>query len=186
MPLCRTLFESWTIPTQRFDDTLSFKRDWLDYKNGFSDGRELDGNCWIGLEKMHQLTTNGRYRLRFLLNFAIDDHWRQADYDSITIDSEKHRYRWHFGKYSGNAGDAVRYDDDKWNLQDMPFSTCDHAATSYCTDKYKNCWWFNNCMQASLTCHYKKGRCYQWLAPSLPPGSEAGYLKASIMVIQKN
>ena len=185
LPLSRALFEFWTILRQRFDDTLSFKRDWMDFKNGFSDEREPNGNFWIGLEKMHQLTTNERYRLRFL-NFAIDGQWRQADYDNITIDSEKNRYQWHFGEYSGDAGDALRYNDDKWNLPDMPLSTCDHTATSFCTGKYKCGWWFNNCMQASLTCGYNRSKSYQWLAPWLPPESEDGHLKASIMMIQKD
>jgi len=39
-----------------------FNRSWVEYKVGFNDTR---GNYWLGNELLHQLTTSGRYKLRF-------------------------------------------------------------------------------------------------------------------------
>ena len=39
---------------RRISDSVDFDRDWDDYVNGFG---EVDGNYWIGLEEIHQLTT---------------------------------------------------------------------------------------------------------------------------------
>ena len=39
---------------RRISDSVDFNRDWDDYVNGFG---EEDGNFWMGLEEIHQLTT---------------------------------------------------------------------------------------------------------------------------------
>ena len=39
---------------RRISDSVNFDRDWDDYVNGFG---EEDGNYWMGLEEIHQLTT---------------------------------------------------------------------------------------------------------------------------------
>ena len=36
------------------DGTVNFYRDWKDYLSGFGD---LDGEFWLGLNKIHRLTT---------------------------------------------------------------------------------------------------------------------------------
>ena len=179
---------NWTILTQRFDASLSFNRNWTKYKNGFSDGSGANGNFWIGLENMHRLTTSTNYRLRFLLRALNDSNWYFADYDSIVIDSESGKYRWHFGNYSGNAGDSLRFGTTKI-LQNQTFSTCDVGgdtrAWTNCACTYASGWWFNSCFMASLTGAYGT-QDYQWAYPSQPVGfGRYGQLRASIMMIQK-
>ena len=49
---------AWTIIQRRMNGTVDFYRNWIDYKNGFGD---LNGEFWLGNEKMHQLTNQGRY-----------------------------------------------------------------------------------------------------------------------------
>ena len=179
---------NWTILTQRFDASLSFNRNWADYKNGFSDGSGANGNFWIGLENMHRLTTSTNCRLRFLLLALDDGNWYIADYDSIVIDSESGKYRWHFGNYSGNAGDSLRFGDTHI-LQDQLFSTCDvdsdtHAWTN-CACTYESGWWFDNCYMASVTGVYGTID-YIWADPNQPVGFDRyGQLRASFMMIQK-
>ena len=186
--LSMVFFNRWIILTQRFDNSLNFDRNWQAYQYGFNDGRGKDGNFWLGLEKMHQLTYSGQYQLRFLLQRAVDDLWHEAYYDLIKIDSEAQNYRWHFGLYSGDAGDALRYDNKEWNLQDMEFATCDHPGSRgpYCPCKYSSGWWYKGCMEASLTAkNYADENGYEWNAPGQSPYfSQTSHLKASLMLIR--
>ena len=100
--------------------------------------------------------------------------WFYADYDSITIASEVDKYRWHFGTYQGNAGDALRYDTADHLLEDMMFTTCDsdndRAYGENCACVYTGGWWMNYCFEASLTGNSRTDD-YDWLAVSQPSAS---------------
>ena len=43
----------WTVLQRRMDGTVNFNRDWADYNKGFGD---LDGEHWLGLNKIYQIT----------------------------------------------------------------------------------------------------------------------------------
>ena len=46
----------WTIIQRRVDGTLDFDRTWQEYANGFG---VPNGEFWLGLEAIHQLTSAG-------------------------------------------------------------------------------------------------------------------------------
>ena len=172
---------NWIVFTQRFDATLNFNRGWIDYRQGFGNF-SVRGNFWLGLETMYQLTNSSAYRLRFLLQAYTSGQWYYADYDQITIASEANKYRWHFGTYTGDAGDALRYSTN-WNLQDMLFSTSD-SSNGYCTT-YHFGWWYNNCFYASVTGDYTSHN-YCWYSSSQPAGfGDYGKMTASLMMIRR-
>jgi len=51
----------WIIIHQHLGKDFDWNRTWDEYKAGFG---SIDGNFWLGLEKMHLLTQSQPYRLR--------------------------------------------------------------------------------------------------------------------------
>ncbi|KAJ8041591.1 Ryncolin-4 [Holothuria leucospilota] len=77
----------WTIIHRRFDGSLTFKRNWEDYKFGFG---FLSTEYWVGNDKLSYLTNQDVYELRIDIvlsngssfyfkynSFRISDEWRQ-------------------------------------------------------------------------------------------------------------
>ncbi|EDW49865.1 GM19744 [Drosophila sechellia] len=92
----------WMVIQRRidgsFDDVISSK-----LKPGCGD---LGGEFWLGLEKLHKMTTNRRMELYIQL-VDFDDVSAYARYDHFVIGGAKENYKLLcIGKYSGNAGDA--------------------------------------------------------------------------------
>ncbi|XP_016386167.1 microfibril-associated glycoprotein 4-like, partial [Sinocyclocheilus rhinocerous] len=51
----------WTVIQRRMDGSVNFYRPWKQYKRGFGN---VEGEYWLGLENMYQLTRNNKYMLR--------------------------------------------------------------------------------------------------------------------------
>lgn len=60
----KTAGGEWTVIQKRLDGSVDFYRGWADYKRGFGN---LNGEFWLGLDKMHQLTKAGRNIIRIEL-----------------------------------------------------------------------------------------------------------------------
>ncbi|XP_033159005.1 fibrinogen-like protein 1 isoform X2 [Drosophila mauritiana] len=92
----------WMVIQRRidgsFDDVINSK-----LKQGCGD---LGGEFWLGLEKLHKMTTNRRMELYIQL-VDFDNVSAYARYDHFVIGDAKENYKLLcLGKYSGNAGDA--------------------------------------------------------------------------------
>jgi len=94
---------------QKVHRSDTFNRSWAEFKIGFNDTR---GNYWLGNDLLHQLTHNGRYKLRFELQF-LNLSWYWAEYSSFSVDSEASNYTLAIGGYWGNAGDALSVQNGK-------------------------------------------------------------------------
>ena len=70
--------------------------DWSDYKNGFGN---LNGEFWLGLDKIHRLTTT-KNRLRVDLEDTASKT-AYAEYNMFAVTSEKTKYKLSLGTYSG-------------------------------------------------------------------------------------
>ncbi|XP_062131951.1 fibrinogen-like protein 1 isoform X2 [Drosophila sulfurigaster albostrigata] len=127
----------WTVVQRRFNGSENFYRNWTDYRNGFG---KLQGEFFIGLEALHQMTTSEPYELYIEL-MHLPTHVRYARYDHFVIGSEEEEYNLKsLGSYSGNAGDALRY-----NLNDK-FTTFDWDNDGWngnCANYYASGGWFN-------------------------------------------
>ena len=89
----------WTVFQKRLDGSVEFYRGWNDYKNGFGD---LNGEFWLGLDKINRLTKSKRNRLRVELE-DIEGNTVYADYDMFAVSSERTKYRLSLGTYSGKS-----------------------------------------------------------------------------------
>jgi len=134
----------WIVFQKRVDGSVDFYRNWSDYKNGF--GR-LEGEFWLGNDKIHRLTNRHQELLVELEDFHnITAH---AQYDYFSVDSEDDRYELHLGAYSGNAGNSLHYHND------MKFSTKDKDMTKgNCSHTKLGGWWYKGCATVNLNGNY--------------------------------
>ncbi|EGV96214.1 Angiopoietin-related protein 6 [Cricetulus griseus] len=133
----------WTVIQRRQDGSVNFFTNWQHYKAGF--GRP-DGEYWLGLEPVHQVTSRGDHELLILL-----EDWggrgARAHYDSFSLEPESDHYRLRLGQYHGDAGDSLSWHNDK------PFSTVDRDRDSYsgnCALYHRGGWWYHACAHSNL------------------------------------
>ncbi|KAH8293656.1 hypothetical protein KR054_002600, partial [Drosophila jambulina] len=93
----------WMLIQRRIDGSVVFygRNHVEQFRNGFGD---LSREFWLGLEKLHILTTNQRHEL-FIELVDFDNATAYARYDHFVVGSEKEKYVIQsVGQYSGNAG----------------------------------------------------------------------------------
>ena len=95
---------------------VSFSQPWADYKAGFGDLADFQCDFWLGLEKIHRLTSNPDrvYKLDTTLAFQdprLEDYY-QTYLEGFYVEDEANGYRlhstgWHDGEFLGlNLGVA--------------------------------------------------------------------------------
>ena len=144
---------------QNVNGSNAFNRTWAEFKVGFNDTR---GNYWLGNDLLSQLTVN-RYKLRFDLQ-ERNGSWYWAEYSSFTVLSEVYNYRLLVSGYSGNAGDALYYNDK------MMFTTYDRDNDPLIYSAYNNnCavyngggFWHKDCTLASVNTVRGRGDDFDW------------------------
>lgn len=126
----------WMVIQRRIDGSVDFNKNWLDYRNGFG---VVSGEFWLGLEKLHRLTTTRRYELYIQVVDLLDDVYNYR-YDRFEIGSEAEKYILKsLGKYTGEGYDCLRR-----NLG-IAFTTPDQDNDNYCSHNlaiiYGGGWW---------------------------------------------
>ena len=87
----------WLVFQKRLDGSVDFYRGWAEYKRGFG---SLTGEFWLGLDKIHRLTSSGNYKLRVdLEDFSGNTYY--AEYDFFKVASEREKYELSVGSNSG-------------------------------------------------------------------------------------
>ncbi|XP_011187124.1 fibrinogen-like protein A [Zeugodacus cucurbitae] len=141
-------FGGWLVIQRRQSDSVDFYRNWTDYKKGFGD---LTGNYWIGLEKLHALTSDCEQELYIQMRRRNGKEY-YAKYTQFVIAGESENYALKkLGNYSGNAGDSFR------RQLGMKFSTYDRdndIHTRNCAEMFKGGWWFEKCYLCHLNGRY--------------------------------
>lgn len=89
----------WTVFQRRQDGSVDFYRGWNDYKRGFGN---LEGEFWLGLDKIHRLTQAKRNRLHVELeDFEEKSAYAEYDYFAVGSEADKYRLTRDLGSYSG-------------------------------------------------------------------------------------
>ena len=152
----------WIIIHQHLGYTFDWHLPWADYKAGFG---SIGSDFWLGLEKVHLLTTSQPYRLRVEMQEKSTNLWHSAEYWSFHIGDELNdKYRLEVSGYSGDAGNELQYEGDFngdgrfgcYNHDGVEFSTYDRdndiAAVSNCAMNHHGGTWYGCCYWICLTC----------------------------------
>ncbi|KAM8717885.1 hypothetical protein ACLKA7_004563 [Drosophila subpalustris] len=139
----------WTVILSRMDGSVDFYRNWNLYKKGFGD---LDGEFFLGLDKIHALTSEYSQELLVVLE-DFEGIERSESYEKFAIGDEDELYVLHtLGKATGTADDSLR------QHHTMKFSTFDRdndRSVKNCAEFYTGGWWYNECHHSNLAGKYK-------------------------------
>ncbi|NXI23886.1 ANGP4 protein, partial [Sterrhoptilus dennistouni] len=142
----------WTIIQLRANGSLSFQRNWREYKQGFGDA---SGEYWLGNEAVHLLTSRVPYALRVELQ-DWEGSQVYAHYGKFQLGSERQFYRLSLQDYSGTAGQQSGL-----ALQGTQFSTRDadnDNCLCKCAQMLSGGWWFDACGLSNLNGIYYPAR----------------------------
>lgn len=164
-PILAYCKDGWTTIQKRYDGTVDFNRNWNDYSNGFG---SATGEQWLGNRNLYYLTKENCSRLEINMKDIYGKYWR-ASYDHFTVADYSMGFRLVVGNYSGNASDALDYQNH------MEFSTVDNdrdISNTHCASNYEGGWWFSHCQHANLNGRYNLGLTWfdssrnEWIAVS--------------------
>ena len=105
-----------------------FVKDWNDYKVGF--GSPEDNVYWIGLDRMHELTSSGFYYLEVKLKRG--GQTKTLKWTSFSVGSESNKYRLSVSGFDQGTSGLI---DELSYHSGMYFSTHDRDND----DWYANC-----------------------------------------------
>lgn len=132
--------EPWMVIQNREDGSVNFLNTWMDYINGFGN---LNGEFWIGLDKLYSITSNELQELLIILE-DFDEVQKYAHYSAFAIAGEREHFALSvLGAYNGTAGDSLSYH------AGYKFSTVDLDNDGWkegnCAEAHQGAWWYNAC-----------------------------------------
>lgn len=132
----------WTVIQQRINGKVDFYQDWKTYRNGFGDF--WDGDFFLGLEKIHQLTNEQPHELYILMEH-FNGSTLYARYSEFAISSEDDLYRISkLDGFSGNTSDELKY--HKGSAFTTHDRNNDALTQDYnCAEDFRSAWWYKLC-----------------------------------------
>ena len=80
----------WTTIQRRVDGSVSFQRDWADYKKGFGDPT---GNYWLGLDNIHTINNSFTNMILRIEASTFDGERALLIFEGFKVDTEKNLYK---------------------------------------------------------------------------------------------
>lgn len=138
---------AWIVIQKRqeprsLDCVTSFERKWEEYASGFGN---IEGDFWLGLNQVHNLTNKDPYQLRVDL-MDWEGESRHATYGTFQVASESEQFKLTVSGYDGDAGDSLEIHNG------MKFSTKDRdndRGLGHCAQVHHGAWWHNNCQRVN-------------------------------------
>ncbi|XP_058121131.1 angiopoietin-1-like [Anopheles ziemanni] len=141
----------WMVIQNRFDGSVDFYRPWREYKYGF--GNNEGGEYWLGLDRIHQITSSGSYELLIVLE-DFEKNITYGKYEQFAIGGENEQYKIQKLKsFVGSAGDSFM-------AEGMRFSTYDFDNDRFdqnCAAVTHGAWWYKSCGDSNLNGLYLNG-----------------------------
>ena len=141
----------WTVIQRRVNASVSFERSWDDYVAGFGD---VDGNYWIGLQTMHELTSAQPMSLQIDLE-PYNIAYLEVNYQQFLIGDAASQYQLTISGYSTTSTDAT----ETFNYHSgFGFTTYDRDNDSNggnCAVGSRGGWWFGSCYKVHLNGVYE-------------------------------
>ena len=133
----------WTVFQRRMDGSVDFYRNWADYQQGFGN---LSGEFWLGLDKIHRLTTTATELYVDMRDFEGNSAY--AQYTSFSVGDSSSKYILTVSGYSGTAGDSLTspYNGHKFSTRDQD----NDADSRNCAQAFKGAWQYGNCHYSNL------------------------------------
>ncbi|XP_060655805.1 microfibril-associated glycoprotein 4-like isoform X2 [Drosophila nasuta] len=139
----------WTVILNRFNGSENFYRKWSDYRSGFGD---LEGEFFIGLEILHQMTSSQSYDIRIELT-SFDDYVYHADYSKFIIGSEQEKYS--LKSIGGHHGTLENVFESNIGQEFTTFdSDNDKWVEGNCAVHYSSAGWFDKVATMNLFGNY--------------------------------
>ncbi|XP_049548188.1 angiopoietin-4-like [Anopheles darlingi] len=129
----------WLVVQHRFDGSVDFYRNWDQYREGFG---EVDNEFWLGLERMHQLTTARPYELIVeMKDFKGNYGYTRYIRFQVGSESEKYELTLGLGLDSGRAGDGFDgfHNGVKFSTKDRDN---DETPDKHFAVRYTGAWWY--------------------------------------------
>jgi len=152
------LLQQRNVPATSNNDNIFARMKWNNYRDGF----EESGNAyWYGLQKMHEKTSSGRWKVALVYRCGGGD--KCAVFNDFKIEGENEKFKLHVGaKVSQKgfpSGQTLDYNND------MAFTTSDSD-----NDKLgsRNCavsniilggWWHKDCAYYCPNCKFLNSDC---------------------------
>ncbi|XP_053319769.1 angiopoietin-related protein 4 [Spea bombifrons] len=140
--------EGWTVIQRRSDGSVDFDQLWEQYRNGFG---ALNGEFWLGLEKIHQITKQGRYVIRIeLQDWEENIQYMESEFH---LGGSSTAYALQvFAPVTGDLENALS------DFRSQAFSTRDHdkdlKPDINCAKHLSGGWWFSACGHSNLNGKY--------------------------------
>ncbi|XP_005721107.1 angiopoietin-related protein 4 [Pundamilia nyererei] len=141
----------WTVIQRRQDGSVDFDQLWDAYEKGFG---SLNGEFWLGLEKIYSIAKDGSYILNIKLSDWVDDLATVRLPFQLGGQETKYSLQIQKGGTFSDLESSLATD----TASGLPFSTHDQdndqKSDTNCAKHLSGGWWFSNCGRSNLNGRY--------------------------------
>ena len=132
----------WTVFQCRMNGSVDFYRYWTDYQQGFGN---LSGEFWLGLDKIHRLTSTATQLRVDLQDFEGNSTY--VKYTSFSVGDSASKYILTVSGYGGTAGNSLaEHNGQRFTTRDQD----NDEAGGNCAQTFKGAWWYIACHSSNL------------------------------------